>query len=166
MINLIAAVGQNGELGRGNELCWRVIEDQKQFKALTIGQIVIMGRKTHDSIGHPLSERLNIVISRSPTPIPGCVVVQSLEDALSYAESYNRQLSVWVIGGGEIYAQALPIVERIYLTHIDAADHNADTHLDLDYIATNFKTIEFTEHKHDYHSHVDYHFMTLDRKAA
>ena len=166
MINLIAAVGVNGELGRDNRLCWRISADLKRFKALTIGQIVIMGRKTYESIGHPLAERLNIVISRRTTAIPGCVVVQSLEEALARAEAYNRRLAVFVIGGAHVYSQVLTKVDRIYLTHINAADHDADAHLDLDYIAVNFRTVDYTDVSVDPVTKIEYHYMTLDRKPG
>ena len=121
-ISIVAAIGKNGEIGMEGNLPWSLPEDQKYFKKLTRNHTVIMGRKTFESIlnyiGRPLPERKNIIVTRNPNyrAPDGCVVVNSLEDALRVVEDESE---TFIIGGAEIYAQALPIVERMYITAID-----------------------------------------------
>lgn len=123
--SMIAAVGRNGEIGINNKLPWDIPEDMKRFREVTRGHTVIMGRKTHESIGRPLPNRTNIVISMDPEyKAQGCVVVNSVEDALLRSKNDGE---VFVIGGGHIYEAALPYVDRIYLTEINA-DFSADTY--------------------------------------
>jgi len=108
-VSMIAAVGRNRELGLGNGLLWHIPEDLKRFKALTLGHPVIMGRKTFESIGKPLPGRTNLVVSRSAL---------SLEDALAQAKKLDKE-EVFIIGGVQIYEQALPYADRLYLTLIE-----------------------------------------------
>lgn len=115
-LSLIAALAANGVIGNGNALPWRLPEDLKRFKALTLGHPVIMGRKTFESIGRPLPRRRNIIISRNPAyRAADCEVAASLESALDICKSDNE---VFIIGGAQIYAEALPLAERLYLTEI------------------------------------------------
>lgn len=121
MISIIAAVAKNGIIGDKNNLPWYLPEDLKRFKELTTGKTVIMGRKTFESIfarlGKALPNRTNIVITRNKEyKVPEGVVVQSsLEDAL---RSYGGT-DVFIIGGGEIYRQAITLADRLYITHVD-----------------------------------------------
>ena len=116
---LVAAVAANGVIGADNRMPWHLPEDLKHFKALTLGHPVIMGRKTHESIGKPLPGRENIVISRKPgLEIPGVSVASSLEAALALCLG---EPVVFVIGGGEIYRAALPMADGIVLTEIGQA---------------------------------------------
>lgn len=118
-ITLIAAVARNRVIGAGNALPWRLPEDLKRFKSLTLGHPIIMGRKTWESLGRPLPGRANIVISRSADLVaPGCVVVGSLEASVAMAESAGAD-EAFIIGGAEIYAHALPVAHRLQLTEID-----------------------------------------------
>ena len=120
---LVAAVARNGVIGRGNAMPWHLPEDLRRFKSITTGAPVIMGRKTHDAIGKALPGRLNIVISRAPaTPAHGCMVVTSLDQALRAAGDAPR---IFIIGGGQLYAQALPVAGRMLLTEVDA-DYEGD----------------------------------------
>lgn len=124
-VSLIAALARNRVIGKDNQLPWRLPEDLKRFKELTMGHPVIMGRKTCDSIlqslGKPLPGRLNIVITRSRAyQAPGCRVVTSFEEALSTAREGPGANEVFVIGGAEIYRLALPRARRMYLTEIHA----------------------------------------------
>jgi dihydrofolate reductase len=115
-ISLIAAIGRNGVIGRGLEIPWRLPADQQRFKRLTMGRPLIMGRKTHESIGRPLPGRRNIVVSRrAGYAAPECDVVTSFEDALATAGDGE----VFVIGGADLYRSALPIADRLYLTWVD-----------------------------------------------
>jgi dihydrofolate reductase len=108
----IAAMSENRVIGHRNRLPWNLPEDFKWVKACTKGQAIAMGRKTFESMGRPLPNRENIVISRSVTSIPGCIVLSSLE-AL---EAYQTEHDIWIFGGAEIYAAALPRVAELYLT--------------------------------------------------
>jgi dihydrofolate reductase len=111
---LIVAMTPERVIGYQNQLPWHVSADLKHFKALTLGKPVIMGRKTYESIGKPLPERRNIIISRNPDfNAPGCEVCTSLQQALSLVEA---QEEVMIIGGATLFEQALPLAERIYLT--------------------------------------------------
>ncbi len=124
MISLIAAVARNGVIGHSNNLIWHISEDLRRFKAITLGHPVIMGRKTYESLGHPLPARLNVIITRQKDfRVEGATVVHSLEEALAMSPP---DMEVFVIGGGEIYAQALPLAERMYLTEVEA-DYEGDT---------------------------------------
>lgn len=117
-VSLVVAVAENGVIGRENGLPWRLSADLRRFKALTVGHTVIMGRRTFDSIGKGLSGRRNLVVSRNPEFRPaGATRVPSLEAALEVAGPAGE---VFVIGGGEIYRQALPLAERIHLTLVRA----------------------------------------------
>jgi dihydrofolate reductase len=113
---LIAAVGNNGVIGRDNELPWRIREDLRRFKQLTLGHTLVMGRKTYDSIGRPLPGRTTVVVTRQPDwSAAGVLVAHSLDDALKLAGSND----VYVAGGGQIYRQALPVADRLELTEVD-----------------------------------------------
>lgn len=125
-ISIIASIGKNRELGKGGTLVWRISADLKRVKELTTGHPIIMGRKTHDSIGRPLPNRTNIVISRAQICIEGCLVFDSLEKGLEAAKAIDSE-EVFIFGGASMYAQALPFVHRLYLTIINASDPNADT---------------------------------------
>lgn len=115
MISIIVAVAENGVIGDKNDLLWHISEDLKHFKALTTGHPVIMGRKTYDSLGRPLPNRRNVVITRQDLDIEGCEVVHSLEEAVGLFPSDEE---VFVIGGAQIYRQALDIADRFYLTRV------------------------------------------------
>lgn len=118
-IALIAALDRNRLIGAGGKLPWHLPADLKYFKRTTMGKPLLMGRKTHDSIGKPLPGRQNIVLTRQPDyQAPGCVVVHSIPAALAAA---MPAAEVMVIGGASLYAALLPRADRLYLTHIDAA---------------------------------------------
>lgn len=123
-IVLIAAFAQNRVVGIENRLPWHLPEDLKYFKRTTSGKAIIMGRKTYDSIGRPLPNRTNIVITRnSDFTAPGIKVVDSLEAAIAMAKEVNLingVEEVMIIGGASIYESALPIADRLYLTHVHA----------------------------------------------
>lgn len=117
-LSLIAAVARNGAIGRDNQLLCRISEDLKFFKRTTLGAPVIMGRKTWDSIGRPLPGRRNIVVTRNRQwHAEGTERAGSLDEALSLVQNAPK---AFIIGGGEIYAQALPIADELVLTEIDA----------------------------------------------
>src|SRR5712671_7123097 len=114
---IIAAVARNGVIGQRNRMPWHLPEDLKRFKRLTLGQSVIMGRRTFESIGKPLAGRNNIVVTRSPDWTgSGCRATHSIETALT---AVQEQEAAFVIGGAEIYALALPLASRPDITEIE-----------------------------------------------
>jgi len=122
LIKIIVAMSKNRVIGDSNTLIWHLPEDLKRFKQLTTGNAIVMGRKTYESIGRPLPNRRNIIITRDKDySIEGCEVVNSLEEAFLITGS-----DCFVIGGGEIYKQSLSYSEKIYLTLIDK-DFEGDT---------------------------------------
>lgn len=124
MLSIIVAVARNGVIGDKNSLLWHISEDLRHFKSLTSGHPVIMGRKTFESLGRPLPNRTNVVISRSVDAIAGCTVVHSFDEALALFSDPAEE--VFVIGGAQIYAEALPRADRFYLTRVEH-DYEGDT---------------------------------------
>jgi dihydrofolate reductase len=123
-ISLIAALDRNRAIGRDGAMPWHLSDDLKRFKALTLGKPVLMGRKTALAIGRPLPGRPNLVLTRaSSAPFDGQTAVHSLDDAIARVGDGE----LMVIGGGEVYALALPRATRMHLTEIDAATPDADT---------------------------------------
>lgn len=115
MINIIVAADENNTIGKDNDLIWHLPDDLKFFKQKTSGHPVIMGRKTYESLGRPLPNRTNVIITRDRDyQADGCVIVHSLEEALSAVNGDE----IFIIGGAEIYKQALPITDRVYLTRV------------------------------------------------
>lgn len=116
-ISLIVAVDANNGIGYKNQLLCHLPNDLKYFKRVTSGSAVLMGRKTFDSIGRPLPNRLNLVVSKSVQQIEGCEVFESIEAAITFAQAQN-QANLFIIGGDSIYKQALPLCNKLYLTRI------------------------------------------------
>ena len=161
MISIIVAVASNGVIGDKNSLLWHIREDMIHFRTTTSGHPVIMGRKTFDSIGRPLPKRTNVVITRDTNlVIEGCTVVHSLEEAVSMFDSAEE---VFIIGGAQIYAQALPLADRIYLTVV-GKEYEGDT---------SFPAIDYSEwaelSREDYTRGEEFEypfsFITLERKG-
>ncbi len=123
---LIAALDRNRAIGRGNALPWHLPDDLKRFKALTLGKPVLMGRKTAESLGRALPKRRNLVLTRSGrVPFEGMEAAASIEDALRFVEADGAS-ELCVIGGGEVYALALPMAARMHLTHVETAIDGCD----------------------------------------
>ncbi|MFC3197025.1 dihydrofolate reductase [Parapedobacter deserti] len=117
-LSIIVAAAETGAIGKDNQLLWHLPNDLRFFKQTTTGHAVIMGRKTYESVGKPLPNRRNIVVTRQRDyAIEGAEVVNTLDEALG--RSMNEE-EVFVVGGAEIYKQALPLAERIYLTRVHA----------------------------------------------
>ena len=117
MIHLIAALGENNVIGKDNAIPWQIPADLQHFKALTTGHAIIMGRKTYESIGRTLPNRENIIVSATLTSVEGALVVTSLEDALKKASNEE----IFIIGGAQLYQEALPIVDQLDLTRVHIA---------------------------------------------
>ena len=124
--NIIVAISDNNAIGKNNELLWHISEDLRFFRCTTLGWPVIMGRKTFESIGRALPGRVNVVISRGFTTGEDVEVVGSLEEAFATAESTNLE-KCFVMGGGQIYAQALEQADRLVVTHVHTVIEDADT---------------------------------------
>jgi dihydrofolate reductase len=122
---LVAAIGENNVIGRGNALPWRIPSDLKHFKAVTLGRPIVMGRKTYASIGRLLPGRTNIIVTRDPAfQVPGAVVAHNLEAALEAARAGAHACGVneiMVIGGSDIFTATLPLARRLEITHVHAA---------------------------------------------
>lgn len=116
MISIIAALTPNHVLGKDNKLLWHIQEDLKNFKNITTGNTVIMGRKTFQSIGKPLPNRNNIVISSNLSLTTGITICPNLSKALETAKSFHKE--TFIIGGASIYEQALPLADKLHLTHL------------------------------------------------
>lgn len=122
-LSIIVAVARNRAIGKNNRLLWHISEDLRYFKQITSGHTVIMGRKTFEAIGKPLPNRTNIVISRTLTPESHVSVAPGLNAAISQC---RNDAEVFIIGGGSIYREALPLAHRLYLTEVHA-DYEGDT---------------------------------------
>ena len=160
MITIIAAIGKNGELGKDNDLIWHLPNDLQRFKKITAGHHIIMGRKTFESLGKPLPNRTTIIITRNPDyKIDNCIVVNSLDAALKVA---SADPNPYILGGAEIYSQAIEIAETLDLTLVDAnfeADAffpQMDTALWKETSREDFKA----DDKHQY----NYSFVTYKKK--
>jgi dihydrofolate reductase len=127
MISLIVAASEDNAIGRKGDLMWALPNDMKFFKNTTWGMVVVMGRKTFESLGKPLKGRINIIITRNEDwKVEDAIVVSDLRAAIKEAEATNCK-EIFVIGGGEIYKQSMPVADRIYMTRVHASFDGADT---------------------------------------
>lgn len=155
-------MAENRVIGRDNALPWRLPADMKHFKELTIGHTVIMGRKTYDSMGQPLVDRRNIVISRDPSlEYDGAEVVSSLDDALGLAAGDEE---VFVAGGADIYRLALPRADRIYLTLIHT-EVDGDTYFPQ-FEADEWRLVEDVRHGSDARNEYPFSFRLYHRRES
>ena len=153
MINVIVAYDKNLAIGKDNTLVWRQSADLKRFKELTTGNTVVMGRKTFESIGKPLPNRKNIVITRQDIQIEGVEIIKSIE------EIKNIEEDIFIIGGGEIYKSCLIFADRIFATEIDC-EIEADTWF-VDVDMSEWVVESKSEHKSDEKNQYDYSFINL-----
>lgn len=161
MIILIAAVGENNELGKDNDLLWHLPDDFKRFKQLTSSHHIIMGRKTFDSLGKVLPNRTNVVITRNNNyKKEGAVVVNTMEEALKIAEEYSQ---TFIIGGGEIYKMGLPFAHKIELTRVHGKFDDADTYFP-EFSKKEWKLISEVEHEKDEKHKYSFTYETWVRK--
>lgn len=158
-LSIIVAMNQKGVIGVNNKLPWHLSSDLKNFKAVTMGKPVIMGRKTWESIGKPLPGRDNIIITRNPDySADGCVVCHSLEEAL---QRYAAVPEVVIIGGHDIFKDALEQVDRIYLTQVHA-DVMGDTWFP-EFDRTEWQQVERKEFKADDKNEYPFSFVVLEK---
>lgn len=161
LLTLVVAKARNGTIGRDNALPWHLPEDLAHFKRTTLGAPIIMGRKTYDSIGRPLPGRRNIVVTRNPDlRIEGCEVVTSLEDAQRLCAGVEQ---MFLIGGAQLYAEAMPCADRLIVTEIDA-DVEGDAVFPPIDRARWIETARETHHSAA--NGFDYAFVTYDRPPS
>jgi len=158
MISVIVAVGKNREIGRKNELLFEIPEDMQRFIDVTKGHTVVMGEKTFQSIGKPLPNRKNIVVTLDKNyKAPGCETRYSLEDVLK--ENKKSKEEIFVIGGGQIYKLSLPYADKLYITEVDSEILDADTYFP-DY--SEFSKVVFERSSSD--DNYKYKFLELERE--
>ena len=161
ILSLVVAMTSNRVIGRANQLPWRLPADLRYFKRITMGKPIVMGRKTHESIGRPLPGRSNIVITRDPAyAAPGCIVAHSVEEALAAAQPAEE---VMLIGGASLFAQMLPRAERIYLTRIGAELHGDAWFPPLD--AQRWQEVWREDHPADDQNPYAYSFILLEPRS-
>lgn len=161
LISAILAMDEKRLIGRDNQLPWHLPADLQHFKAITSGSPILMGRKTYESIGRPLPNRTNIIMTRDTSYMaPGCHVVTSLDQALQTATAENNK-EIFIIGGAEIYRQCLPRIQRIYLTIIHHV-FEGDTHFP-ELNAKEWIETEKTTHQPDEKNQYSYSFIQLER---
>jgi dihydrofolate reductase len=159
-VSLVVAMAKNRVIGANNTLPWHLPADLKHFKALTMGHHMVMGRKTYESIGKPLPGRTSVVVSRNEGySAPGVIVVNSLKAAIS---ACGNDEEIYVIGGAELYRQALGLADRIYLTEIDA-DIPGDAHF-TEFDSKLWQETGRVSHSPDEKNLYPYHFVVYDRK--
>ena len=123
MISIIVAEAKNGVIGKAGKMPWKIPGEQRQFKELTTGHVVIMGRKSFEEIGHPLPDRKNIVVSKTKVfSGENLITAKSLEEALTLAGKEE----IFIAGGAELFQKALPLADRIYITYVDLEVPNGD----------------------------------------
>lgn len=161
-LSLIVAMAQNRTIGVNNTLPWRCPEDLKHFKALTMGHHMIMGRKTFDSIGKPLPGRTTVIVTRNTElQVEGCLVAHSLEAALSLCAGDGE---AFIVGGAELYAQALPLVETMYITEIQQ-EVEGDAHFP-EFDMQQWQEVSRDIRTQDSPQPLTYHFVTYRRRAS
>lgn len=159
-ISLIVAMAQNRTIGVDNTLPWRCPEDLKHFKALTMGHHMIMGRKTFDSIGKPLPGRTTVVVTRNASlQIDGCVMARSLDEAVAACAGDSE---VFIVGGAEIYAQALPLADTLYITEIQQ-EVDGDAHFPA-FDRNAWQEVEREVRSQETPHPLNYHFVTYRRR--
>lgn len=164
---MVAAIAENGVIGRDNQLIWRLKTDMRRFRELTMGCPIIMGRKTFLSIGKPLPGRQTVVLSRDPDFGPeGVYVVPSLDQALATAQGLGTAMgarAVIVAGGADVYAQALPVADRLELTFVHARPEGDVVFPDFD--RTAFRESTRSEHSAGADDEISFAFATFERQS-
>jgi dihydrofolate reductase len=160
ILSAIVAMGINRAIGKNNQLLWRLPADLKHFKSLTTGHPILMGRKTFESIGKPLPNRTNIIITRkSNFDAPGCIIATSLAEAIEIGA--ENDTDIFIIGGAEIYRQLLPQIQRIYLTIVQQKFDGDTFFPELN--EDEWQEVAHSDHAADAENPFAYSFVTLER---
>ena len=158
-ISVIVAFSEGNIIGRDNEMPWKLSGDLKRFKAITTGHTVVMGRKTYESIGKPLPNRKNIVLTSVPESIIDCITADSLQEAIAFS---GPETELFIIGGESVYKQTLHLADKLYITEIHA-DLTGDAKFpEIDY--SEWEETFREEHKADEKNEYDYTFINYERK--
>jgi len=157
-ISIVVAISENRAIGKDNKLLWYLPNDLKHFKAITTGNTVIMGRKTYESVGKPLPNRRNIIITRQDIAIEGCEVVNSIKAAL---ELCRTEREVFIVGGAEIYKQSLHLTDRIYLTVVHKQFEGDSFFPEIK--KTDWLQVSREDHQPDEKNSLPYSFITYER---
>src|SRR6187402_1762920 len=164
IISLIAALSENRVIGKNNDLPWHLPDDMKYFMQTTKGHYVIMGRKNYDSIPEkfkPLPNRTNIVVTRQPDfRAPGCIVVNTLEEAVKIARN-NGEKETFIIGGAEIYNLGFSLADKLYITEINTV-LDGDTHFP-EFNKKDWKEISRVHHSNDERHAFDFDFVVYEK---
>ncbi|KKT57907.1 MAG: Dihydrofolate reductase [Candidatus Giovannonibacteria bacterium GW2011_GWC2_44_9] len=164
-IIIIVALDQNRVIGKDGKIPWKLSADLKRFKELTMGHPIIMGRKTYESLGKPLSGRTNIILSRDENftreSADGCVVLRFFGDALKLARTIDRE-KIFILGGGQVYEDALFSADEIYLTLVKASFEGDVFFPELD--PAEWLEVSREQHKKDAKNPYDYEFVVYQRK--
>ncbi|XTP52684.1 dihydrofolate reductase [Niallia sp. Krafla_26] len=161
MISFIVAMDKNRVIGKENQLPWHLPEDLKFFKRVTMGHPIIMGRKTHESIGKPLPGRENIIVTRNKDyKSEGCTVIHSLEDLRQFANQKNEE--VFVIGGAQLFIETFPIADRLYITEIHH-EFDGDTFFP-EFNESNWTLVSKEQGVKDEKNPYDYFYTIYERK--
>lgn len=164
-LSIIVTAANHGVIGRKNGLPWKLPAEMAYFKATTTGHPIIMGRKTYESIGRPLPERTNIIITRnSNTKYRGSHSTGSLGRAIELAKKSPGAEEIFIIGGESVYAEALSVADRIYLTKIDADIENGDKFFKYD--EARWRVVSENKHQADTQNQYSYSFLILERKLS
>jgi dihydrofolate reductase len=166
MINLIAAIDLNRGIGSENDLLVKLPSDMKHFRELTTGHFIVMGRRTFDSIGHPLPNRTNIILTRNKKhKAPhGTFVYHSIEEVIhAYHMQNHDESELFIIGGAEVYSQAIQYADRLYLTIIDHEFPNVDSFFPA-FSMLDWKPVNNVENKADENNLYDHYFVTYERR--
>lgn len=163
LLSIIVAVSENGVIGLNNQLIWRLPDDLKRFKQLTLGHPIIMGRKTFESIGKPLPGRQSIIITRDKNfSFEGTIVVHSLEEAIEEAKKIGTE-EAFVIGGGDIYRQVQDICDKLYITEVHTQT-NGDTFFQIENPEL-WQESERTHHEADEKHNFSFDFVDMSKKS-
>jgi dihydrofolate reductase len=161
MIAIVVAAAENNVIGKDNGLIWHLPADLRHFRQITMGHPILMGRKTYESIGKPLPGRTSIIITtQKGYEAEGCIVTHSLQEALEQARQQDE--AIYIIGGAEIYKQALPLTDTIYLTRLHHAFEGDVYFPELK--EQDWETVEQEHHEPDEKNKYPYSFLTLKRK--
>ena len=162
MLAIVVAAAENNVIGKDNDLIWHLPADLKHFKSLTMGHPMIMGRKTFEAIGKPLPGRTSIIItSQKDYQAEGCVVVHSLEEAIAKGRELDAE-QVSIVGGANVYKQALPLTDILYLTRVHASFEGDVYFPELP--DDTWQVVEQEHHEPDEKNKYSYTFLTLKRK--
>lgn len=160
-ISIVVAAAENGVIGKDNQLLWKLSSDLKRFKSITNGHFILLGRKTFESIGKPLPNRTSLIISRNfECDFENCFVFKTINDAIVFAAQQNQQ-EIFVVGGGEIYKQILPLTNTIHLTIVHT-EIVGDTYFEYD--DSNWKVMHSAFIPKDEKNEFDTTYFILERE--